>query len=210
MEFVRRLKTEFANNVREASRKIKIARSVLQQWRNQEAQVLEQTKRRARSRLPGGGRKPFYPLLEAALKEWFDGERGTLAQVKRHVSWRRFYNKALELQAKPEYGAAEFKCSEHYITLFMKRQLLSMRSVTHQAQEDNRSLDVRQTIAREYLQSIQLKTVNLDDSFIVNMDETPIYIDMASNRTISYAGKRIDLLITKSQLQLPCHAFGRE
>lgn len=51
--------------------------------------------------------------------------------------------------------------------------------VTHQAQEDIRSLDERQTIAREYLQSVRLKTVDLDDSFIVNMDETQVYIDTA-------------------------------
>lgn len=111
-----------------------------------------------------------------------------MAQVKRHVSWRRFYNKAMELKADPHYEPSNCKCSEHYIELFMKRPSLSMRAVTHQAQEDNRLVAERQQIARDYLDAVRLKTADLDCSYIVNMDETPVYIDMASNRTMSYTG----------------------
>lgn len=185
---MRRLKTEFKNKINEAARKTGIAASVLRAWRKQEDQLVAQVKRREKSRLPGGGRNPSYPKLEAALKDWFDGERGPLAQVKRPVSWRRFYNKALELKADPQYEASNCKCSDHYISLFMKRHRLSMRAVTHQAQEDNRPVAERQQIARDYLDTVRLKTADLDGSYIVNMDETPVYIDMASNRTMSYTG----------------------
>ncbi len=186
---IRRLETEFKGNKSEAERKTGIGRTILIGWAKNRKKLLEQSKKRNRARLPGGGRGPKYPLLETAMKAWFQGERNPPAgQPKRPVSWRRFRMKALELAAQSQYKAQDCRCSERFIWCFMRRHNLSTRAVTHRAQEDNRPLSERQEIMREFLDAARLKTVGVDDSHIINMDETPVYVDMASNRTMTFAG----------------------
>ena len=129
------------------------------------------------------------------MKVWFDGERNPPSgQPKRPVSWRRFREKALELAAQPQYEAEDFRCSNQYVWRFMRRYNLATRIITHRAQEDNRPISERQDIMREFLESARVKTTGVNVSHIINMDETPVYVDMASNRTMTYAGNRLFLI----------------
>lgn len=72
----------------------------------------------------------------------------------------------------------------------MKRNKLSTRTVTHVAQEDNRPIAEKRQILVDYLYRAKHATVAISASNIYNMDETPVYIDMASNRTIAFQGEK--------------------
>lgn len=173
---------------------MKIDRKMLRNWIKVKNEFLSVENRRKRARLDGGGCRPLYPLLDAALKIWFDGERKPSDGGRpRQVSWRRFRNKAMELIANPQMNAATCKVSDRYIGGFMRRNKLSMRNITHQALEDNRPVHERQQVARLYLEAVKVKTIGLDSAHIINMDETPVYVDMASNRTMSYSGRSYEL-----------------
>lgn len=72
----------------------------------------------------------------------------------------------------------------------MHRNKLSMRTVTHVAQEDNRHPEQKAAVALEFLDDLKHCTLGIKATEIYNMDETPVYIDMMSSRTISFQGEK--------------------
>jgi hypothetical protein len=69
---------------------------------------------------------------------------------------------------------------------FLKRNNLSCRKITSVGQEDNRSpYEIRRTVL-DYFSFLREKMSSLSvDDHVLNMNETPIYVDMMRNHTIS-------------------------
>ena len=62
--------------------------------------------------------------------------------------------------------------------------------MTHHGQQDNRNVEEKQRIARNYLTSLPNTTADYDEDKIFNMDETPCYIDMTSLTTLHFIGSK--------------------
>ena len=139
----------------------------------------------------GAGRKSFYSEAEKELYDWIIEQRKqglavnyTIARVK-----------MLDILKKPDmislYGDStnEFKTSNRWMSGFMKRHNLSWRRRTKISQklpsQTNELLEnFRQFITR-------LRTEKLFQlSNILNMDETPVWFDMAGNFTIDTTGEK--------------------
>ena len=48
----------------------------------------------------------------------------------------------------------------------------------------------KRTIAISHLTGVEQLTLNLDESHIFNMDETPVYVDMVSSTTLDFIGSK--------------------
>jgi hypothetical protein len=72
----------------------------------------------------------------------------------------------------------------------MERHGLSTRAATHKAQENSKSKDDKSSAITAYLIALNIKTREIKPQFILQMDETPNYIDMACNRTVEGIGKK--------------------
>ena len=78
----------------------------------------------------GCGRKPLYPLVETNFKNEFLGKRKKGMSVK--MWWFRARARKL---VDNFYPTADFKCSDHWMRLFLKRNRISLRHKTHRAQK---------------------------------------------------------------------------
>lgn len=66
-----------------------------------------------------------------------------------------------------------------------------MRKITHVGQEDSSTPAEKRIVAEDFLTTCQIITCNYDSENIFNIDETPVYIDMTSNQTLSFEGELI-------------------
>lgn len=190
LEFVNELKTTFNNNLSEASKQLGIDRKQLRSWRHDEEALANIDKKRIKMRKKGGGRKPFFPELEKELYAWFVNERKVNKNI---VNYRRLREEAEKLATKYDLTKNKFKISNNWIYTFSKRHKLSMRKITHVGQEDSSTPAEKRIVAEDFLTTCQIITCNYDSENIFNMDETPVYIDMTSNQTLSLEGKFLSL-----------------
>jgi hypothetical protein len=170
-------------NIDLTSRITGIARKNLREWRKNEEKLIKQ-KKTARS--SGSGRRPFWPLLEAEMVEWLFFERNERKSI---ITYNSIREKAIQIAEKFNYE--NFIATDGWIKKFLNRNGLSCRKITSVGQEDNRSqFEIRQTVL-EYFSSLREKISNLSPSdYVLNMDETPIYVDMMRNHTISFKGEK--------------------
>ena len=72
---------------------------------------------------------------------------------------------------------------------------MTYREATHQSQQKNRDPEFEFKTVKDYLVRLKTSTDNFTKNLILNMDETPLYFDMSSSRTIDFLGnKTIDSL----------------
>ena len=70
----------------------------------------------------------------------------------------------------------------------MRRHILSVRKITHAGQEDNRDLKIIRQLVQSHLNETHELLKNYNPETVFNMNETPVYIDMVNDRTISFMG----------------------
>jgi transposase-like protein len=180
-----RVLKEFGGNILKTATHLHIDRKQLRNWRDKETVLINSHEKQYRRRLDGAGRKAFFPELEEKLYDWLRIER----IEKRHiVGFRRLREKANIIASEMKFEG--FKGSNKWIKNFCRRHSLSTRKPTHVGQEDNSTPHERRKIAIEHLETVELLTADLNEEFIFNMDETPVYIDMMSNTTISFKGEK--------------------
>ena len=129
------------------------------------------------------GRASVLAPLENQLMRWFFElrEQGFI------ISVRLFTLKACEL------SAAFRRKTERAKYLAVRRFLVSnkivLQAITHECQRPPQML--RQE-ALDFIASIRPKVnaPNRDNRFVLNMDQTPIFFDMSSGRTLSQTGER--------------------
>ena len=121
---------------------------------------------------------PKYHLLEPALISWVNEQRANGYRV--HGT--SIQTKARELMVHL-YPDVSFKGSNGFLARFLKRNDLVQRTVTRVGQKIPGDAP---KLCENFLKDMQ----SLSDKYdvIINMDETPMYFDIPSSRTIDFKG----------------------
>ena len=137
------------------------------------------------------GRKAFYPEAEDLLYSWIIEQRKKGLAVN-YTSTRLQMCKILKkpiIQALYPAGEYEFQVNLSWVNCFMKRFDLSLRRRTKISQKLPEDTEEKLEEFRRFV--IRLRTqYNFDLNSIFNMDETPVWFDMAGNMTINNKGDK--------------------
>ena len=162
-------------------------RQTLQKWIKLEEKILAASK--SRKYRTGKSRRlrkftPKFPLLENALVNFVREKRKT----GRTVTGKMIRKKALELHPSL-YGDVPFKGSQFFLYKFMRRNKLVERSITGLGQKI--PIDAPE-LCDQFLEDVK----HLSDKYdvILNMDETPMYFDLPTNKTIDFEGVKTVLI----------------
>jgi hypothetical protein len=139
----------------------------------------------------GSGRKAFYPKAEDKLYKWIIEQRKkglavnyTMVKLQMHKIL-----KEPTIQRLYPTGEDEFQGTFSWIQSFMKRFDLSLRRRTKISQKLPEDIDAKLDEFKRFI--IRLRTkYNFDLNSIYNIDETPIWFDMAGNMTINNKGDK--------------------
>lgn len=114
---------------RPASRKFQVDERRIREWRAKKSEIeglVGTEKGKKRSKLSGGGRKPFSSKLEEVLLEWIDSRQAGGLRVSCKLIVEKaeiIYNDIKESNHVDE----DFKASRGWLSRFMKRNCLSLR-----------------------------------------------------------------------------------
>lgn len=148
-------------------------------------------KENKKSKHIGSGRKAFYPKAEEKLYNWIIEQRKKGLAVNYTSVKLQMYKilKEPTIQALYPMGEHEFQGTLSWIHLFMKRFDLSLRRKTKISQKLPEDTEEKMEEFRRFI--IRLRTqYNFDLNSIFNMDETPIWFDMAGNMTVNNKGDK--------------------
>lgn len=166
------------NNNREAGRKFGVGESSVRDWRKRKDLLKEQAPKR--QRLLGGGRKAQAPSMEDALTVWINDQRSLHIRVTRSSIQR----KALELYD----GEEAFSASRGWLDNFLRRNGFSLR----------RRTTVSQRLPQDHITKVssfvlRIRRLRIQNRYplamIGNMDETPLWLDMPGDTTVSRVGE---------------------
>ena len=167
---------------RAAARHFGVDEKRVREWKKQKnaLEALPQKKRR----LDGGGRKAALPGVEEELVIWIDEMRAENQQVRRSG----IQQKALSIIA--ERGeTSDFTASRGWLENFCKRHHLSLRRRTTVSQR--LPSDLIPKVISFIMKTRKLLVLNgYSLSAIGNMDETPLWLDMPGETTITRRGER--------------------
>ena len=144
-----------------------------------------------RSKHIGSGRKAFYPKAEDKLYNWIIEQRKKGLAVNYTSVKLQMYKilKEPAIQALYPMGEHEFQGTLSWIYSFMKRFDLSLRRKTKISQKLPEDTEAKIEEFRRFI--IRLRTkYNFDLNSIFNMDETPVWFDMAGSMTINNKGDK--------------------
>lgn len=139
----------------------------------------------------GSGRKEFYPEAEKKLYIWIIEQRKKGLCVSYTTARIKFVEILKEQEMVNIYGnsSEKFKTSTRWMSGFMKRYKLSRRRHTKISQKLPAQTEELLSNFQQFI--IRLRT---EKSFamanILNMDETPVWFDMAGNFTIDQTGEK--------------------
>ena len=162
----------------ETAKKYGINESMVRKWRKSE-DLLRATSLKNKRTL-GGGRPTQDPEMEELLVEYIT----SLRDQRQQVSMKQIRLKALSLSNHPE-----FKASNGWIGRFMRRNSLSYRRRTTTAQKLPPDEEAK---VQEFVERMR-STRNVEaisPGNAANMDETPVWMDMPSSRTVTRTGER--------------------
>ena len=131
--------------------------------------------------MPGGGRKPHAEDMEEVLAAWIEQQRGRHLRVTRTAIQR----KAVELYD----GDGEFSASRGWLDKFFKRNSFSLRRRTTVSQRLPQDLIPKVSSFILHVRKMRMST-GYQLSSIGNMDETPLWLDMPGDTTVSRIGER--------------------
>jgi hypothetical protein len=120
------------------------------------------------------GRSPEYPELEVHLYDAIVDVRKKGGVVK----YKKMKQMAKNIASCKNIDTSGLKMTDNWIYRFCQRYGLCDRSKTHTAQECLKSPLDQCIIVSSYLRSIKNISSTYNPSFIFNMDETPVYMDM--------------------------------
>jgi len=144
-----------------------------------------------KSKRVGSGRKAFFPEAEKRLYEWIIEQR----KQGLVVSYTILRSKMLEILREVEmlelYGelTENFKTSHRWLRAFLKRYRLALRRRTRISQKlPNKTQELLEKFYQFVINLRIKKSYELENIF--NMDETPVWFDMAGNFTINPKGDK--------------------
>jgi len=149
------------------------------------------TNERSSKKKIGSGRKALFPEAEKVLYEW------VLEQRKQGlaVTYALIQNKMREILSEPSMIARyhnfinDFKVSLFWLRLFLKRYGLSLRRRTKVSQKLPKQVEESLESFNKFVTQLRIeKSFELCDIF--NMDETPVWFDMAGDFTVNPKGEK--------------------
>ena len=177
-----------------AARKCRVCHSMVSRWKKCKETLLAAKKP---SRKLGCGRTPVFP----------EGERVVAAEVKALrqegmlVNIQHLQRQILQLRdaelSQGRWHLQHFKASYTWVSGFMKRFNLSLRSITTTTARPNcrkprtaaATMSVEEKISkfRDHVEHL-IEENQYDSDCIVNFDETPVWFDTMPTTTIDYRG----------------------
>jgi hypothetical protein len=177
------------NGRNEAARHFQLNGSMVGRWIKASENWTTETRRHTIK--VGSGRKALYPEAEKKLYSWIIEQRKQgLAVTYTTVKVAMF-----EILKEPEmtalYGnsAENFKASFRWLTSFMKRYKLSLRRRTKISQKLPKQTEELLEQFYQFVTRLRIKK-SFEFRNIFNMDETPVYFDMAGNFTLNAIGDK--------------------
>lgn len=169
-----------ANTNRAAEREFGVTEKIVRDWRAKESKmrdVSSQSVKKMRTVISP------YDQIEGTLKQWVIDMRSNGYIVTRATI--RFRAK----QLAKESGYSDFKASSGWCTRFMCRHDLALRQKTHIAQRLPKDMDTKVDSFHKFVIDLR-KGHDFELGAIGNMDETPMFFDMPSNRTVDVKGAK--------------------
>ena len=165
---------EHGKNVSATARKFNVDQKRIREWVKNVETIKNMKKQTERN---GCGQKPLYLLIETNHKNVFLEKRKKEMSVK---TWL-FRARARKL-VDNFYPTADFKCSDHCTSLFLKCNRISLRHKTHRAQKLPEDAVPKIKSFHQYLLKVCSRGVcQVKD--IANMDQTPLPFIMDANKT---------------------------
>ena len=174
----------------ETAREFNVSQSMISRWLQSREIIIksDHSKRKI-----GSGRSAIHRELEQAVYQWLLAQR----EKKIAVKYVRIRSAAKRIANNKKINVDGFKFSDNWINRFCRRYSLSSRCKTHQAQENQMTKEEKMEKVSDYLKSVRHFSSTYDACNIINMDETPVYIDMPHRRTIHPKGsKTVDMVTT--------------
>jgi transposase len=158
-------------------------------WVKQSNKWEEENKKKKRAGAPG--KKAFYPEAEKLLYGWIIEQRKKGFAVN-YISVRLQICKILKepaIQALYPTGEYGFQGNLSWINSFMKRFGLSLRRRTKISQKMPEDTEQKLDEFRRFIIRLRAQ-FNFDLNNIFNIDETPVWFDMAGNMTVNNKGDK--------------------
>jgi len=170
-----------------AGRMFAVTHTQIAQWRKKEEEL---KKANMRSKRVGSGKEAAYPLAENALKKWIiDLRNRGLGATPSIVKSKMTELLSNDFSEQYPNAAREFKASDSWFNLLLRRHKFSLRRRTKIGQKLPQELQQKVADFHEFIKNIRIEN-NFDPSCIINLDETPVFFDMAGAMTIDYRGAK--------------------
>jgi hypothetical protein len=175
---------EFAekNTNRGAAKTFNVDEKRVREWRKQKSEIEKVPSKK--KRLEGAGRKPLLTDVEDQLQEWIE----SLREKNLRVTRSSIMCKALEL-FQPNDSEQTFSASRGWLEKFLKRRCFTLRRRTTVSQRLPPDMIPKVAHFVIYTRKLLLRH-SYPLSMIGNMDETPVWLDMPGDTTISRVGSR--------------------
>jgi hypothetical protein len=173
----------------QAAKHFNLNKSMVGRWVN--ASTSWTTEINEKVKRVGSGRKAFFPEAEKKLYLWIIEQR----KQGLAVTYTTLRNRMFEILREPEmvvlYGDSmeEFKMSQRWTVGFMKRNKLALRRRTRISQKLPNSTQELLEKFNRFVNDLRIK-YSYELGNIFNMDETPVWFDMAGVSTINPKGEK--------------------
>jgi hypothetical protein len=167
-----------------AGRTFGINEKLVRDWRRAQEKLKAMPKNKCADR----GKPCQWPELEKELLSWIEEQRQNGYIVTRNL---------IRLQARiyAKRNSIKTSASAGWVTRFLKRNGLCLRQKTKISQKLPHDYEDKITKFQQFLIN-QRKHYNYDTVHIGNMDETPVWFDMPTAKTISKRGEKTVLIRT--------------
>lgn len=184
MKYTAKFKLQVVKLAREsnncaASREFGVNEKLVRDWRKQ----VEKLKCMPKNKCSNRGKQRQWPELEDKLVTWIEEQRQSGYIVTRNM----IRIKALAMTE--ELTITGFKASNNWCTRFLRRNNLALRQKTKIAQKLPGDLEEKIVDFHRFVLNCR-KKANYELVNIGNMDETPVWFDMPSARTVNTRGEK--------------------
>ena len=165
-----------SQNIRATAKSYGLDHTMVVRWKQAfEKQSKNQDQNQLKFRMSGAGRPVLDTEMEDNLFSWICFRRENQWRVTRDM---------IQAKAKEFSKHDTFTASEGWCTDFLRRYQLSLRQKTHQSQRLPSDLEPKVLNFLTYFRNYQ-HTYEIDDNYVVGMDQTACWFDAVSNKTIS-------------------------
>ena len=177
---------KFKQNASETAKFFKLDHSIVIRWIHNKDLINSHRGRNVRKIKLQEGQ---FPELEEGLYNWIVNKR---VGEKRSIRYEDMRAKIKYLVKKSEDQSvySKFKISSSWLSKFMERYHLSVRSPTLKDQENTKRQLEKVEIISTYIIELNKISHQYAPEFILQMDETTTYIDMLANLTVDIKGTK--------------------